>query len=70
MEWLYRLRMWLIFKLLTKNERCVIMSSIDCLADCTINKYADCMGETYQEFTNELMKLRTVKPRRIWKQIA
>lgn len=52
------LRLWLISRLLTEKERILIKTCLNSNKEYAINTYAEAMGETYQEFICELIKLR------------
>ncbi len=57
MKHLNKLKWWLIYHLLNSNERSILLISLNPKSD-NLERYSDCIGETYHEYVEETSKFK------------
>lgn len=53
MKYLNTFKWWLIYHLLNKNERSILLINLGNRSD-KLERYSECLGETYQEYVEEV----------------
>jgi hypothetical protein len=53
MKYLNILKWWLIYHILNDKERSILLINLNNNGD-KLEKYSDCIGETYQEYVEEV----------------
>ena len=56
MKYLQQIKWWTIYFLLNFKERSIFLSNMKGCKD-GLERYADCMGETYSEYVEEVNKI-------------
>lgn len=57
-QFLIKVKWWIIYKLLNNNERNLFAANLNREWD-TLEKYSNCLGETFHEFREEVYKMKT-----------
>lgn len=57
MKYLNILKWWLIYHLLNSGERSILLANLNSRSD-KLEQYSECLGETYQEYVEEVNKFK------------